>query len=690
MLEVGEASTGLFSMLGVQPLLGRVFLPGEEGPGTSRLAVLSHRLWASRFGSDPDVIGTVITLNEEPFEVIGVLPRGFRLRSALFDLHSTRLDSGERALWLPLAFDGTENWGAALETMGRLAPGATVTRLSAEVDALLRGNAPPERLGFRIAHPKEEIVSGHRSSLLLLLASSGLLLLIACANIAALLLSEAAGRRQEMATRMALGAGRFRIARQLLTESVLIGVLGSVLGFAVASAGIPGFLALAPPLPRLEGVGMSHSVLLFAILTGVGTGILFGFAPALSLQSGSSGAAQAMGSRGSTGRWRRLHGSLMGGELALTMVLLVAGGLLARSFLKLVDVDPGFGAGSVGTVRVHLQGSETLDPAYRHDFFMRAVERLRAIPGVRYAGGVDGLPFPGRVSGSRFQIVGESGEEGEVLILRNHFVLPGYLETMGIQVLAGRIFTDADARADSPPVMVVSEQTARQHWPDESPLNARVIFEGVVFEIVGIVGDVREGHLSDSPEAMIYRTGPQIPRNLSLVASVDGSAADLVPEMREAIRAVDPRVSLSQESTLSALVASSTGSERFRTVLIMAFGILATTLASVGVFGITAHSVSKRTRELGIRMALGAESRNLTRAVLYETMLPGAVGIGVGLLGALAVSRLMTVYLFGIAAWDKPTYWGVGALLAALTAGSAFLPARRIGRLHPVDVLREE
>ncbi len=696
-LEVAGVSSGLFPMLGVRPLLGRLFLPGEEGPGTARLAILSHTLWANRFGSDPDIVGRRIELDAQPFEVIGVLPPGFRLRSTIFNLLNSAIDTGERALWVPIGFDRL-GAGWSLEVTGRLLPGATPEQLRAELDALLRecrtcyvpAGQTAAGLGFRLTHPKEEIVGGHRSSLLLLLAASAILLVIACGNIAALVMSEAVERKHDTATRIALGAGRLRIARQVLTETVLLGVFGSALGIAIAVAGIQAFLALAPPLPRLEEVGLNHGVLLFSVGVGVGTGILFGLAPAFSLHGSALRVAQGMEGRGSTTGRGRFQRGMIAGELALTIVLLVSAGLFVRSLLNLSRVDPGFDANSVATVRMHLGPSASQYPGGARQLIREVLDRISAIPGVQRVGGVDGLPFPGVQTGTVIQIVGRSQDEGAVVIPRNHLVLPGYLATMKIPLLVGRTLTEADISADGAPGMLINEQMARQYWPNESPLGGLIEQDGTVYEVVGIVGDVRERHLSEPPEAMVYRAGPQIPGAVSLVARTSAAPQDLVAQMRAAIWAVSPQVSLSQQTTMTNLVQISTADERYRTMLVSVFGALATLLAAAGVFGVTAHSVSKRTREMGIRMALGAQSGRLVRGIVSETILAGVVGMGIGFLGALVVTRPLTSYLFGIEAWDPPTFCGVIVLLGSLSIGAAMLPASRVGRVDPTRVLREE
>lgn len=694
-LGVGEASPALFPMLGIRPQLGRGFRSGEEGPGAARLAVLSHSLWASRFGSDPDILGSSIRLDGEPFEVVGVLPEGFRLRSSLFGLLNSTMDTGMRALWVPVEFDGAGRGDAShtLEALGRLMPGATTTQARAEVDLLLRDGKAPEDLGFRLTPLKDEVVGRHRMSILFLFFVSGILLLIACTNVAALFMSEAARRRPEMATRVALGAGRPRITCQLLTESVLLGVLGSGLGIALAALGIRGFRALGPALPRLEELGMRPGVLAFSGLTGVGTGMLFGLAVASLFHWTSGPRTRVIGRGGTKGKDGPFQRAILSAELALTVLLLISGGLLVRSLLELDQVDPGFGAGSVATVRMYIPPSAPKDMESTLDLYGRILEEIETIPGVERAGGVDALPFPGEFSVASFRMEGRSQAEGGRLLLRNHAVLPGYVETMGIPLLAGRTFTEEDWRPDSPPVMLVSEETARLYWPGELPLGVRLRQGMTVYEIVGIVGDVREHHLSETPRPTVYKTtmdSPLAREGMTIVARTNGKPERVVNRMREAIGRVDPEIPLGQESTLEALVDTSTGAEKTRSALVLTLGILGTLLASVGVFGVTAHHVATRTREMGIRLALGAEAGRMVRGVLLDVMGPAGIGIGIGLIGAVALSRSMEAFLFGIGARDGATFAGVTILLLCLCAGASFLPALRITRLDPMRVLREE
>jgi len=713
-LDVGEASASLFPLLGVRPYLGRTFLPGEDGPGAPRLTVLSHDLWRTRFGSDPSVLGKAVTLNGQPFEVIGVLPPGVRIHSTLYNLFNSSIDAGERALWVPADWDRAPLYGSMdREALGRIRPGVPREEALADVAGIFHDVNSQEEMDFRLTPPREEVVAGYRSPLLLLLGASGLLLVIACVNAATLLLGEAIDRRGEISTRMALGAGHGRIARQLLTESLILGLAGSLAGMALTPLGVRGFLALGPAFPRLQNVEVNEGVLLAAALTGITCAILFGFAPAVLQHRHSIHAFLQREGRGRLEAGGRGQAALLAGELALTMVLLVTAGLLSRSLEELGRVDPGFQAAGVATVRTQIPSDHFgQDRSTRRDGVTRyrrlVLEQVQALPGVIRAGTTDGLPFPGLISGTTFIAGGTSPEDGEPTTAREHLVSPGYFETMGIPLLAGRDFTDADgdaggrrtanqegaagaestARAEG--VAIINETMARRYWPGESPLGDIVGGGGTPYRIVGVVGDIRERHLSEEPFPMVYRHASTSPGSFSVVARTSGSPEALVPLLRETVQGLEPGIPLTQETTLAALVAASSGAERFRSLLVTGFGVVATLLALVGVFGVTARSVAHRTRELGIRMALGAESGGLVRGAALRTLRTGAVGISLGLVGALWVTRLLTTLLFGTRPWDGSTYGRAALLLAVLCAGAAALAARRVTRVEPMRVLREE
>jgi len=695
-LDAGEASVGLFSLLGIRPDLGRAFLPGEEGPGAPRLAVLSHELWESRFGSDPAILGRSVTLNGKPFEVIGVLPRGFRIHSSIYNLLNSAIDTGDRALWVPTNWDRSDpNSSTDLEAVGRLRPGVTREEALAEVDALLRADRSRELIEFRLAAPKEEVVGTHRASLFLLLGASGFLLLIACANAAVLLLGEAVDRRGEICTRVALGAGRARIARQLLSESLILGVAGSLVGLVLTPMGIRAFLALGPALPRVQEVEVNRMVLLASILTGVACAMLFGFGPALLQHKRSIHALLQRGGWSGTVRGGKVQATLVACELALTVVLLITGGLLARSLGELGRVDPGFDARGVATVRVlipegHFGSGRQARLDGARQLRREILRRVEALPGARGAGAINGLPFPGRASGTTFRVEAAADEEPQPVTARNHTVSRGYFGAMGIPLLAGRDFTDADGDEGADAVVIINETMARQFWHGGPPLGARIGEGSDLYRIIGVVGDVRERHLAEEPLPMVYRHASLSSRDFSIVARTTGDPGNLVPLMREAVRGADPGVPVAQGTTMEALVTGSEGAERFRTFLVAAFGFLATLLALVGVFGVTARSVAHRSRELGIRKALGARSAGLIRVVTLGTLRAGTLGIAFGLLGALLATRLLKTFFFGVQPWDAWTFAGTVLLLASLCVGAAILAAGRATRVAPMRVLREE
>jgi predicted permease len=685
-LDVGEATSGLFPLLGVRPHLGRLFLPGEEGPGSERLAVISNDLWASRFGSDPEVVGKTIQLDSEPFEVVGVLPPGFRLRSTFYDLLNQSMDAGDRAIWVPIHFEGVGLGAHELEGIGRLAEGSSIARLRSELETVLGKGRSPGQWGFRITHPRAEITDPYRSSLFLLMATSGALLLIACGSIAVLYLSEASARGQEIATRMALGAKRGTLLGQFLTESLLVGLLGALLGLAVAWGGLCLLGSLAPPVPRMEEVGLNLPVLLAAIVAGIGTSVLFGIAPVSLLGERSLRIGQGLRGRGISKGGGKIHKWVIGTELAFSVIVLVNGGLLTRSLIKLTQVDPGFDARGVATVQVPLPTSGDLDSERVLALYREILEEVSQLSGVEMAGAADGLPYPGLPTGDQFEI----GEREGYITPRDHIVLPGYVETMGIPLLAGRSLVEADYGPFGLGVALVNETMAHLYWPDQSPIG-EVIRQGpLVFEIVGIVGDVLESRLSAAPLPTVFRNGPRIPQaGMCVVARTRGDPTGLVQEMRRAVWRVAPHLPLDQETTLAALVNNSTISERYRSALVMIVASLAGLIASIGVFGVTAHTVSRRSREMGIRKALGGTDAKLIWEIVRSTSIPIGLGLGAGAVGALGASRMVEGLIFGIGAWDAPTFLAVTVLLSTLAWCAAAIPAARVSRVQPIEVIRE-
>jgi predicted permease len=691
-LSVGIGSANLLRVLGVEPVLGRGFLPGEDAEQAGQAAqvvVLSHELWQRRFGGDREILGKTLSLNGKPFTAVGILPSGFRLHSFMvtyFTQGST--DQGLRDLWVPIGQEGIDlaGEGNAFEVLGRLAPGVTLAQARAEAQTLLPEETGPPDREVRLEPRKEVVTQGVGTPLLLILCAAAVLLLVACANVATLLIGEATARRQELATRSALGAGRFRVARQLLTESVILGVLGSGVGILIAVLGTRALVSLAPPLPRLEEVEVSGRVLLFAVGAGLSTGLVFGLAPLVLAARDSVGAALV--SRGQSGTLgsRRFQSFVVALQIALTFVLLVAGGLFARSLMRLNEVDPGFNPANLATFTVSATGTQYSTQAEATRFFDDVVRELASVSGVLSVAGSHGLPFPGGAPRNLVTI----GDREEAVPVRRRTVLPSYHETLGIPLLAGRVFTEMDA-ADKPKVMVVSESMAHRYWPEDSPIGSTVSLWNRTWTIVGIVGDVRHTTLREGGEPTVYIPLAQAPRrDLSFAVRTRTDAADSFPLIREAVWSVDPDMPVTEMTTMSSMIAESAGDDRYRTFLTLTFAVVAVILAAVGVFGVTARSVTQRTREIGIRMALGARDKRLVGMFLRRALVVGLAGIAAGVVASAWVSGLLSHFLFGVEARDRLTYGAVASVLLLICLAAGYIPAKRAARVAPMDVLREE
>lgn len=685
-ISVGIASPSLFPVLGVQPTLGRGFFPEEDNVGTAPVAILSYAFWKERFGGDEGVLGETVGLNQVLYEVVGVLPREFELTGLGFFGAG-----GARSVWIPTGSDGyrrSDN-SHSYEAIGRLDPESNQAQVAAEARNLIPAADEDPGQSVRVERWTELQREGLWSPLALLLGASLILLLIATGNVATLLLGEAAGRRHEIATRTALGASRGRLVRQLLTESILLGVGGGLLGIGIAFAGTHILLTLAPALPRLNQVSVNGSVLLFAITLGLLTGVLFGLTPSLHLAV--DGARQSLGSgwrsgaRGRTG----LQQALITVELALTVVLLVSGTLLVRSLDELLSVDPGFQAEGLVMARVSM-------PRYRYgedtDKGMQ-IERIRealgAVPGVTSASGTSSLPFYNAPGALSYGIAGRPDSEGSSPHLALTNVLPGFFETMGIRILEGRPLLASDG-LDGPPVAVISESFALRHWPDRSPLGAGILF-GDTLQIVGVAADVAHETLHADPLVTLYvpflrQPGSTI--NFLVRTPVDPEA--IMGSLRQAIRSVDSEMPITRTATLTSLIDASARNERFRAVLMAVFAACAALLACAGVFGVSARAVAQRQKELGIRKALGARSGGLVQLGLAGAARAGTIGVVGGLVIAYFSSGFLRNFLFQIQPWDPVTYGAVGALLMGTMVVAALIPAMRAARVDPMEVLREE
>jgi predicted permease len=681
-----RVSPGFFEMLGVHPVLGGTFLPGEDVVDGPCVTMLSYEAWTSQFGAKNDVVGSFVRFDDQAYEIVGVLPAHFTL---------ARGKPGA-SYWIPTGQDkgdvGKHNRG--FRAIGRLRPGVTIEQASTETKQLLDANGPVNGHGVRISDFVRDETRNVRAPLLMLLGAVALLLLIACVNIATLLLGEAAARDVEMGTRVALGASRMRVVRQLLTESLLLAGLGSGIGVVLAVWGTKAIVAIAPSeIPGLLAAHVDGRILLAAFGAAATTGVLFGLAPAITLAGFGRNGSTTFLRTGQTVRGRgRLQRVMISAELALCVVLLVGAGLLTRSLRKLSSVDPGFQSANLLVVSLSGRGSYWQDSVGLRAFNDEVIPRLRAFPGVVAVTQTTAIPFSGNSSSSPYLLPGEGDADRA---LRKHEVQQrtissNYFAMMGIPLIAGRAF-NADDRASGSPVAIISEAAARRDFPTESAIGKQVSYQGSWRTIVGVARDVKTARLGADVLPSIYipltRRGGSLP---DVIVRTRNHPAVLAADVRATLRAIDPNFVPTDARVMDDLIARSFAEERFRTVLIVLFGAMAAILASVGMFGVTARAVTRRTREVGIRVALGAEARSVVAMIVGQTLSGVSVGVLIGGAVAFGASRVLAPYLYGVTTHDPMTYVAIFALLAAVSALASWLPARRAGRVEPAVVLRGE
>ena len=697
-----RVSTSLLSVLRVSPVLGRGFLPEDEQAEAGRVVVLSHGLWERRFGGDRSIIGRPITLNGASYRVIGVMPKEFRF-PPFWALKAE--------LWVPLVFPPqrrNDRGGRSLRVFARLRDGVSVEQAGAELSTIARRieQAFPESNTDRGARvmPLGEVVAGKiRSALAVLLGAVAFLLLIACANVANLLLGRASGRQKEIALRLALGAGRWRLVRQLLAESVLLSLAGGALGLLLAWWSIHLLtVSIAEAsrftLPRYQEIGMGAEVLLFAFAVSMATGILFGLVPALQFSRPDLHATLKDGGRGSSRVSRTgLRSLLVVGEIAISLMLLSGAGLMIRSFARLGAVDAGFDPRNVLTMRVVLTGSpHAATPERRNAFYREILGRVGAIPGVESVSGINHLPLAGDLWTFGFLVEGRPAPSpAEIPKAAFRTVFPGYFHTMRIPMLRGR---DIDARDDgaAPGVVVINQSLARRYWPNEDALGRRIRLDpdGPWFTVAGVVKDVEQADWGATAGSEFYFSQTQNPvdiqRYLTLVVRTSGDPLTLAGAIQSQIWSLDRDLPVGDVASMQQVVERAVWQPRFSTTLLGGFAGLALVLAAIGIYGVMSFDVSRRTQEIGIRMALGAKPGDVMRSVLGGGGKLAAIGTAIGIAGALALTRYLKTLLYEVSTTDPATLTGAAALLGLVALAAVWLPARRATRVDPVVALRSE
>src|SRR4051812_25784993 len=696
-LQAALVGANFFKVMGIRPLQGRTFAPGEDRPGAPRVAVISEKLWWRRFGGDSTLLGRSLTLDGQPYTVVGVLKKGVQLPSAT-------------DVWVPKVFSPQElkQRGAVyFSAIGRLAPGTTLRQARTEADVIgrrLSTQYPKANASYfntmTIDSLEERMLGDTRKPLLILLGAVGFVLLIACVNVANLLLVRAAAREGEIVIRAALGAGRGRIVRQLLTESLVLALTGGAVGVALAAWITRALITLGPQgIPRLEQTRLDGAVLLFALGISLLAGVLFGLAPALQTSRTDLGGVIREGTRGSKGRTgTRARGLLVVVEMALAVVLLAGAGLLIRSFAQLQNVNPGFRPEHVLTFNLELpDGKYSEDPKLR-TFTAALVERLGHLPGVTAAGVTAfGLPLGSGEEVLTFSVAGRPPlPPGKEEAIRIALATPDYFRILGIPVVRGRGLTAQD-RDGGQPVVVINEAAVRRFFPGEEPLGQRIDLGWRVNQVprggtvVGIVADFKQDALEREIAPQLFLPYDQAPLgSLSVVLRSPADPEALASAVRPAVRSLDPDLPIYGLQPLTELVAASTSQSRFYMLLLGGFAVIALVLAGVGIYGVIAYAVRQRTQEIGIRMALGASRDRVLGMVVGQGMVLALVGAAAGLLGAFVATRGMRSLLFEVSASDPATYTGVALVLVAVAAVASYLPARRAARTEPNLALRGE
>ncbi len=702
-----KLTANLLPMLGVDPLLGRLFLAGEDVVGSEHEAILSYRLWQRRFGGDRHVLGKAITLDGEAYTVVGVMPPGFQF-APFWATHAE--------LWAPNAFgDRIHNRGGnSLRIFARLKRGVGLAQARGEIAAVtarLEQQYPGTNRDVRVTPLKENVVGDMETPLLVMLGAVGFVLLIACANVAHMLLARTSDRQKEIAVRTALGAGRARVVRQLLTENLLLAAFGAGAGLLLALWGTRVLVALSPAeLPRLDTVAIDRPVVVFLAGVTLLTALVFGLAPAMQVTAGNLiGALKEGGRGGSDGVGRnRLRSFLVASEFALAFLLLIGAGLMIRSFAALQSVDPGFDPHHVLSMVVSVAGAPESEPARREIFYRRLLGRVRALPGVQAAGGINHLPLAGDLWGWQFSIEGRpKPRPGESPMGVYRIVMPGYFETMRLPILRGRAIAESDD-SRAPGVVIVNERAAAEYWPGQSAIGQRITFDDdkrnppTWLTVIGVSKNAVEADWAAAPEPEVYLAALQNREflgtgglgshiaYLTLVVRAAGDAAELAPAVKRTVWSFDRNLPVSEVATMDRVVADANAQPRFELLLLGVFAAVALVLAAVGIYGVMSYRVSRRRHEIGIRLSLGASRGAVLRMVMGQGIAQVLAGSAAGLAGALLLARLMGKMLYGVRATDPLTFAGVAAVLELAALAAIAVPAYRATRIEPMVALRHE
>ena len=706
-----HVSPGFLPMLGVKPVLGRSFRPDEEQPGHDQVVILSHGVWERHFGGDPNLVGRTITIDEKPYTVVGVLPAGFELMGHAYP----QLD-----LWMPLSFAPSEirRDNPSLIVFARLKDGYSLAQARADMDTIssrLAAAYPAtnQSTGSNVVSMHDEMERNVGDPLLVLLAVVGLVLLVACANVANLMLSRAAGRQREVAIRSALGARRIRLVGQLLTESVLLGLLGGACGLFFAYGGFRLLPLILPPagtageIPRANWIGLNFPVLVFTLAIAILTGVIFGLVPALQFSKTDLTESLKESGRSATGgvQSRTTRNALVVVEVALSLILLIGAGTLIRGLETILNRNMGFDPKNVLSFQVWLSDSRYPAAPQTRDFFQQAIERMRSLPGVKSASAIDYLPLTGWTDLTNLDIDGRTAPSPKEKFLASYRVIDAqYFQTMQIPLISGRYFTDADTE-DAPPVGIINQALAKKYWSGQNPIGQRVrvhlmesksapyrpAANAAWITIVGVVGDLKDRYLAKMDPEAIYLPYTQVPSRLMyMVLRTAALPGPLATSARQAIFSLDKNQPITEMKSMEQRLSEVMSSEELNAKLLSFFAFLALVLAAIGIYGVISYGVAQRTHEIGIRMALGAQPRDVVRLIVGQGVRLTLAGMALGLIGAYVLTTVLAGLLFGVKSIDLPSSLVAIVLLGIVALSACYIPARRATRVDPLTSLRYE